>query len=252
MDEAIETWALLQPVTPPAPPSLRQHRPSGRGSAGIHAGGRPPHAGTLPPAETHGVDTGPSVIGAGGGPPPPAAESCIALDTEHPPPCVWAVATPPRRLWLGPLCSRRRESVCAGPLVHSACAGATSSGSGPEYRPSDLGLPRQRRPGVTAALDPCNYAANVLDPRGYSVEICFMPWPYDGSRPVANPAARVDTPESISGTRADLTASRIAVGPAAASQLCPTLAASPRIAIPREATSARGISRRGRDSLRLT
>jgi hypothetical protein len=34
------------------------------------------------------------------------------------------------------------------------------------------------------------YAANLLDPDGYSLEICFKPWQYDGSDPVSSRAQR--------------------------------------------------------------
>ena len=37
------------------------------------------------------------------------------------------------------------------------------------------------------------YAANVLDPDGYSLEICFKPWLYDGSDPVSSRAQRQPT-----------------------------------------------------------
>jgi catechol 2,3-dioxygenase-like lactoylglutathione lyase family enzyme len=49
-------------------------------------------------------------------------------------------------------------------------------------------------PGLRPHFDPRYYAANVLDPDGYSLEICFKPWLYDGSSPVAKPAAHVGTP----------------------------------------------------------
>ncbi|HUE61325.1 MAG TPA: VOC family protein [Acidimicrobiales bacterium] len=49
-------------------------------------------------------------------------------------------------------------------------------------------------PGLRPHFDPRYYAANVLDPDGYSLEICFKPWLYDGSSPVANPVAHVGTP----------------------------------------------------------
>jgi catechol 2,3-dioxygenase-like lactoylglutathione lyase family enzyme len=39
----------------------------------------------------------------------------------------------------------------------------------------------QRSPGVTAPLRPRYYAANILDPDGYSLEINFKAWLYDGS-----------------------------------------------------------------------
>jgi catechol 2,3-dioxygenase-like lactoylglutathione lyase family enzyme len=35
-------------------------------------------------------------------------------------------------------------------------------------------------PGLRPHFGPRYYAANVLDPDGYSLEICFKPWLYDG------------------------------------------------------------------------
>ena len=34
-------------------------------------------------------------------------------------------------------------------------------------------------PGLRPQFDPRYYAANVLDPDGYSVEICYKPWLYE-------------------------------------------------------------------------
>jgi hypothetical protein len=34
-------------------------------------------------------------------------------------------------------------------------------------------------PGLRPQFDPRYYAANVLDPDGYNVEICYKPWLYE-------------------------------------------------------------------------
>ena len=45
-------------------------------------------------------------------------------------------------------------------------------------------------PGPRPQFSDRYYAANLLDPDGYSLEICFKPWLYDGSDPVSSRAQR--------------------------------------------------------------
>jgi hypothetical protein len=45
----------------------------------------------------------------------------------------------------------------------------------------------QRAPRLRPQFGDRYYAANLLDPDGYSLEICFKPWLYDGSDPVSKP-----------------------------------------------------------------